>query len=121
MHLSPEHQQALKLEHGICADEACDTCGKILGSVRFTRQGDPGEWCSRECRDGQAQAAATKSRIERKRVGRPRVYATPLARRAAERRQSVERSRAYRNRLSVTEKSQQPADCARVTDAIFAS
>jgi hypothetical protein len=39
-------------KHGVYVTEACERCGKILGPIRFTRHGEPGEWCSRECRDG---------------------------------------------------------------------
>ena len=52
MILSTELQNRLRDEHGICAAEACDRCGQILGAVRFTRAGDSGVWCSRACRDG---------------------------------------------------------------------
>jgi hypothetical protein len=47
-------QQAYELlaEHGVFAREICDKCGRVLGAVRFTRRGDAGVWCSRECRDG---------------------------------------------------------------------
>jgi hypothetical protein len=52
MTISPELQSRLRDERGVYALEACDRCGQILGAVRFTRAGDPGVWCSRECRDG---------------------------------------------------------------------
>jgi hypothetical protein len=45
-------QAQLLIERGIFATEACDRCGQILGAVRYTRAGDPGVWCGRECRDG---------------------------------------------------------------------
>jgi hypothetical protein len=35
---------------GCYVTEACDKCGKFLGPVRYTRRGEPGEWCSPECR-----------------------------------------------------------------------
>ena len=56
MKLTIEQRERLKLEHGICVDEACDRCGQVLGELRFITYGQPGEWCSRECRDGIAAA-----------------------------------------------------------------
>lgn len=38
--------------HGVYVTETCDRCGQILGHVRYTRRNQPGEWCSRVCRDG---------------------------------------------------------------------
>jgi hypothetical protein len=83
MRLTPEQQAEIR-ERGICANEACDTCGKILGAVRYTRRGEPGEWCSRECRDG---VAAVHSR-EARRAGRPKQHDDAAA-----------KQRAYRSRL----------------------
>jgi len=37
---------------GFWITEACDKCGQLLGSVRWTRKEERGEWCSAECRDG---------------------------------------------------------------------
>lgn len=84
MRLTRERQERLREELGICANEACDACGKVLGSVRCTRRGEPGEWCSEICRDGSEQVAA---RAERK-GGRPRKHRT-----------NAKRQRAYRCRL----------------------
>jgi hypothetical protein len=52
MRLTDEQARQLLHTHGVYVTEVCDRCGKILGSVRFTRQGDAGAWCSRACRDG---------------------------------------------------------------------
>jgi len=52
MKLTQEQSQKLLRERGIWITEACDRCGKLLGSVRWTRKGEPGEWCSAACRDG---------------------------------------------------------------------
>jgi hypothetical protein len=52
MKLSREQSERLLREHGICVTEACDRCGQLLGSARWTRKGEPGEWCSAACRDG---------------------------------------------------------------------
>lgn len=66
MKLSAEQQHALRQEHGICANEACDGCGKFLGSVRYTVKDDPRAFCSDECRapflpkDWQAHRAKKK-------------------------------------------------------------
>jgi hypothetical protein len=51
MKVSAELQAILK-QSGLCVSEACDRCGRFFGAVRFTHFGDPGVWCSRECRDG---------------------------------------------------------------------
>src|SRR5580704_8248650 len=52
MKLSREQSQKLLQERGIWITNACDKCGQLLGAVRWTRRGEPGEWCSAECRDG---------------------------------------------------------------------
>src|SRR5262249_15180467 len=61
-------------KHGVFAREACGKCGRLLGAVRFTRRGEAGEWCSRECRG--EQPAMLKP-------GRPRKYRNGRERRAA--------------------------------------
>jgi hypothetical protein len=55
MKLKREQSQKLLRDRGIWITEACDRCGQLLGSVRWTRRGDPGEWCSATCRDGVSQ------------------------------------------------------------------
>jgi hypothetical protein len=95
MRLTPEQQADIRAR-GICANEACDTCGKILGAVRWTIRAQSGEWCSRECRDG---VAAVHER-EARRAGRGcglirRKYATVTDRMAARR----ESGRARQERL----------------------
>jgi hypothetical protein len=52
MQLSVTHSYALLDRFGLFSREACDACGQILGHERFTRQGESGVWCSRQCRDG---------------------------------------------------------------------
>jgi len=52
MRLTSELSHALLERHGCYVTEVCDKCGQILGPVRFTRRGEAGVWCSRECRDG---------------------------------------------------------------------
>jgi hypothetical protein len=44
--------RALLAKHGVYVTEVCDKCAKILGPVRFARNDEQGEWCSRLCRDG---------------------------------------------------------------------
>ena len=51
MKISNELQKLLR-ERGVYVTEVCDRCSQILGPVRYTRAGDSGVWCSRECRDG---------------------------------------------------------------------
>jgi|SRR5215472_276335 len=71
-----ELRRRLLEDRGLYAKEACDTCGQLLGSVRYTREGEIGEWCSRECRGGGVAAAIRKG-------GPPRKYRTDDQRRAA--------------------------------------
>jgi len=52
MKLVKEQSQKLLRDHGIWVTEACDRCGQLLGAVRWSRKGEPGEWCSKSCRDG---------------------------------------------------------------------
>jgi hypothetical protein len=61
-------QQAYELlaKHGVFAREICDKCGAVLGAVRFTRSGDAGVWCSRECRgDGERRAIHKTGRLRK--------------------------------------------------------
>lgn len=95
MKLSREQSQKLLLEHGIWITEACDKCVRLLGAVRWTRKGEPGEWCSQECRDGIAAAAKTEQRESARRrarlgfkpSGRPRKHES-----------NAQKCRQYRNR-----------------------
>ena len=50
MKLTTQESSAALEEFGCYITEACDRCGKLLGPVRYTRKGDTGAWCSRECR-----------------------------------------------------------------------
>ena len=52
MRLSTAQSYTLLEKHGCYITEICDRCGKGIGPVRFTRPGESGVWCSRECRDG---------------------------------------------------------------------
>ena len=85
MKITTEQQQAVRDKYGVFVNEACDKCGRLLGEIRFTIKDQPGEWCSRLCRDGQDRIRQHESR----RNGRPRKYQT-----------SAERQQAYRRRLA---------------------
>ena len=52
MRLTETQSRELLRTHSVYAKEACDRCGKVLGRIRYTRRDEPGEWCSRWCRDG---------------------------------------------------------------------
>ena len=52
MRLTREQSQELLRERGVWVAKACDRCGQLLGSIHWTRRGEPGEYCSAECRDG---------------------------------------------------------------------
>ena len=60
MKLITQQSYALLEIYGCYVTEACDKCGQILGPVRYTRKGDTGVWCSRQCRDG-AEAREPKT------------------------------------------------------------
>ena len=114
MKLSLEQRAAVRREYGICANEACDKCGKLLAAVRYTHRGELGEWCSKICRDG---TAAVETR-EARRAGRPRLKLSPNARiahRRAQIREAVQRCR------SVIKNVPQPTESMGVADAILPS
>lgn len=92
MRLSIQQSRSLFEKYGAYAKSACDKCSVILGSVRFTRQGEPGEWCSRECRGDLSKHSIRKG-------GRPRRYEGEAARRQAQKRHSAARQRAFRERV----------------------
>jgi hypothetical protein len=85
MMLREELRRRLLEDRGIYVKEACDKCGQLFGSVCYTRRGDSGVWCSRECRGDAERPAIRKG-------GRPRKH-----------RSNAERQQAYRERvLTVT-------------------
>lgn len=96
MRLSAEQQKLLRDERDVIANEVCDACGKVLGSVRFTRRGEPGEWCSRECREGKAEAEAFEAK--RAARGRPLLELSETAKTKRLRTQQRQASRRYRER-----------------------
>jgi len=84
MLLPIELRLQLQADRDVYVTEACDRCGKLLGSLRFARRDEAGAWCSRECRDG---VEAAQKRIA-SRGGRPRKY-----------KNNAEKCRAHRNRI----------------------
>ncbi|SRR5216683_3106250 len=80
MLLAIQKSYELLTNYGFFAREICDTCGIVLGAVRFTRHNESEVYCSRECR-GDAHRSATLRR------GRPRKHKTDRERRAAKTRQ----------------------------------
>ena len=52
MELNNTQSYRLLDSRGCFVREVCDKCGQLLGPVRYTRIGERGEWCSRQCRDG---------------------------------------------------------------------
>ena len=50
MMLMEEVRRRLLEDRGITPQEACDKCGRLLGAARYTRRGDDGQYCSKECR-----------------------------------------------------------------------
>jgi hypothetical protein len=62
MRLNLVQQAKVREQYGICVNEACNSCGKVLAEIRYTRRGESGEWCSEICRDGAKVAAQIESR-----------------------------------------------------------
>src|ERR1700687_241366 len=74
----------LLARRGVFAREACDRCGTVLGAVRYTRRGELGVWCSKDCRGDVERPVIHRG-------GRPRKFKT-----------SADRQRVYRASLGVT-------------------
>jgi hypothetical protein len=110
MRLTREQSQKLLPERGIWIAEACDKCGKLLGSVRWTCRGEPGEWCSTQCRDGKEAVA------QRRKGGRPTKYRDANQRSKA----NARYQREFRHRQDVRKTPSQPTGEQRLTDAILA-
>jgi hypothetical protein len=92
MLLTIQKSYELLAKYQFFAREICDTCGIVLGAVRFTRRDESGVWCSRECRGDGDRRTIRKG-------GRPRKYKTENDRRQAERRQNAVRQKAFRVRV----------------------
>jgi hypothetical protein len=86
MRLTAKQGYALLDKHGSYITEVCDRCDRGIGAVRFTRRGDAGVWCSRECRGECDQRQTLKP-------GRPRKYKNGEERRAAK----TQQQRNYRS------------------------
>ena len=59
MRLTAEQSYAALEKFGCYVTEACDKCGRFLGSVRFTRRAEEGVWCSRDM-PGRSRGAHTR-------------------------------------------------------------
>jgi hypothetical protein len=90
MLLTVKQAYELFAKHGVFAREICERCGAVLGPVRFTRGGEAGVWCSRECRGDGERRTMCKG-------GRPRKYKNGDEGRAAKTRQQKN----YRSSLDV--------------------
>lgn len=113
MNLSVEVPEKLKSDRGMYVTTACDTCGALLGAVRYTRRGELGEWCSEICRDGVAAVELRQLR----RAGRPRLQLSAKGR--ISRRRTQVREAVSRHRLSVIKNGPQPTDDKALADAIL--
>lgn len=90
MILTVAQSRAVLAQYGIFIREICGKCGAALGAVRYTRAGDAGAWCSRECRGDVERRTIRKN-------GRPRKYRNGEESRAAKTKQQ----RDYRSRSGV--------------------
>src|SRR5580692_10923044 len=98
MKLTREQSQKLLQERGIWITNACDKCGQLLGAVRWTRKGEPGEWCSAECRDGVKAKTKVPVAMAREVICRKRNGARPAGR-PKKHANDAEKQRSYRSRL----------------------
>jgi hypothetical protein len=115
MKLIWEQSRKLLQERDVWLTEACDRCGQLLGSVRWTRKSEPGDWCSKGCRDGVAAVQKRKAQ----RVGRPRLVLSEKAR--ASRRRTQVREAVARHRLNVIKNHLQRTESKEVGGALFDS
>lgn len=101
----------LLAKFGCYVTEACDKCGQLLGAVRYTRKVESGEWCSRQCRDGnEAHAPKTCKYCHAclpKGKRRGTLYCDKSCKQAAHRSKSV-----VEQKLSVTKPSINGAFCS---------
>jgi len=113
MKLTEEQSRELFRRTGNYLKEACDQCGKPLAEVRYMRRGEPGEWCSELCRDGEVAHKTPRG-------GRPRKYKSDALRMRADRQHSAARQKAFRQRRRVTENRLQPTGTEELANAILA-
>ena len=109
MLLTEGQAHELLAKHGVFSREAYDRCGTLLGAVRYTRRGEPGEWCSALCQDGMVE--------QQRRGGRPRKYRNAGERQVA----NVEYQRRFRLRSRRKKTTLQRIDFMRLTKSIFGS
>ena len=101
--LRAELRRRLLAARGIYVTEACDRCGQLLGELRYTRRGESGEWCSRECRDGVKQAVEHATLVQRK-------YATHAERVAARREKKAAHMRRARHQKTASQPTMNQQD-----------
>ena len=105
MRLTVQQSYALLEKFGSYIREVCDKCGNGIGSVCYTRMGETGMWCSRQCRDGvEAREPRTckhcKARLpENKRRGA--AFCDDACRKASKREHAVQDSKLSRTKPSI--------------------
>jgi hypothetical protein len=52
MQLTEVQSRELLHVYGTYVTDLCDTCGAVLGPIRWTFRDERGAWCSQKCRDG---------------------------------------------------------------------
>ena len=110
MKLTDEQSRELFCRMGNYLREACGRCGKPLAEVRWTRRGEPGEWCSKLCRDGEEGVTL------RRKGGRPTKYRDAKQRSKA----NARYQREFRHRQDVRKTPSQPQGEQGLTNAILA-
>ena len=98
MKLTMEQSRRLMQERGIWVTAACDRCRRLLGAVRWTRRGEPGEWCSAPCREG-VPGTESVATVRRDTTSRQRIGARPSGR-PRKHGNNAGKCRAHRKRLN---------------------
>jgi hypothetical protein len=70
MKLTAALQAEIKSVYELCVNGVCDACHKLLDHIRYTRKDQPGEWCSRVCRDGVEAVERYKATRKQRATGR---------------------------------------------------
>ena len=105
MLLTVQQSYALLAKFGCYIKELCDKCGRGIGPVCYTRMGETGVWCSRQCRDGvEAREPRTckhcKARLpENKRRGA--AFCDDACRKAASRKDDIPDLKLSRTKPSI--------------------